>query len=179
MLNMITMDLIADILKITVPALLVFITAWILLRNMIRNDQDKRKHEIIMQGSRTVTPIKLQAYERIVLFLERISLESLLIRVSKPEMTVVQLQSAMLSAIRSEFEHNLSQQIYMSPQAWEVVKNARSSIIKIINSEAEKMKDDSRGIELSKQLLARVMELDKEPTRVAIDYIKNEVGMMI
>lgn len=179
MLNMITMDLIADILKITVPALLVFITAWILLRNMIRNDQDKRKHEIIMQGSRTVTPIKLQAYERIVLFLERISLESLLLRVSKPEMTVVQLQSAMLSAIRSEFEHNLSQQIYMSPQAWEVVKNARSSIIKIINSEAEKMKDDSRGIELSKQLLARVMELDKEPTRVAIDYIKNEVGMMI
>jgi hypothetical protein len=173
------MELFADILKITIPALLVLITAWILLRNMLRNDREKRKQEIIMQGSRTVTPIKLQAYERIVLFLERISLESLLVRVSKPDMTVGQLQSAMLSAIRSEFEHNLSQQIYMSPQAWEVVRNARSSIIKMINSEVEKMKDDSRGIELSKQLLARVMELDKEPTRVAIDYIKNEVGMMI
>jgi hypothetical protein len=173
------MELVADILKITIPALIVFITAWILLRNMIRNDQDRRRQEIILQGSRAVTPIKLQAYERIVLFLERVSLESLLVRVSTPDMTAGQLQSALLSAIRSEFEHNLSQQIYMSPQAWEVVKNARSSTVKMINSEAEKTKENKPGIELSKQLLSRVMELEKEPTRVAIDYLKAEVGKMI
>ena len=133
------MEYITDILKITIPALMVFLTAWILLRNMIRNDQDKRRQELILQNSRTVTPIKLQAYERIVLFLERISLESLLVRVSTSDMTVSQLHSALLTTIRSEFEHNLSQQIYMSPQAWEVVRNARSNMIKIINSEAEKM----------------------------------------
>ncbi len=92
-----------------------------------------------MQNSRTVTPIKLQAYERIVLFLERISLESLLLRVSSPDMSASQLHTALLNAIRNEFEHNLSQQIYMSPQAWEVVSNASSNMIKIINSEAEKM----------------------------------------
>jgi hypothetical protein len=67
----------------------------------------------------------------------------------------------------------------MSPQAWEVVKNARSNTIKMINSEAEKMKGDAPGIELSRQLLTKVMELDKEPTRAAIDYIKGEVGRMI
>jgi hypothetical protein len=173
------MEYIIDIIKITIPSLVVFLTAWILLRNMIRNDQDRRRQEIIMQGARTVTPIKLQAYERIVLFLERISLESLLIRVSTPDMTAGQLQSALLTAIRSEFEHNLSQQIYMSPQAWEVVKNARSGIIKMINSEAEKMKENTPSIELSKQLLTKVMEIDKEPTRVAIDYIKEEIGRMI
>jgi len=173
------MEIITDILKITIPALIVFLTAWILLRNMIRNDQDKRRQEIILQGARTVTPIKLQAYERIVLFLERISLESLLIRVSSPDMTVIQLQSALLTTIRSEFEHNLSQQIYMSPQAWEVVKNARSNTIKMINSEAERMKGDAPGIDLSRQLLSKVMELEKEPTRAAVDYIKGEVGRMI
>jgi hypothetical protein len=173
------MEIITDILKITIPALIVFLTAWILLRNMIRNDQDRRRQEIILQGARTVTPIKLQAYERIVLFLERISLESLLVRVSSPDMTVSQLQSALLTTIRSEFEHNLSQQIYMSPQAWEVVKNARSNTIKMINSEAEKMKGDAPGIDLSRQMLTKVMELEKEPTRAAIDYIKNEVTMMI
>ncbi|HPA86618.1 MAG TPA: hypothetical protein PK106_02420, partial [Bacteroidales bacterium] len=142
------MELLADILKITLPALAVFFTAWILLRNMIRNDQDRRRQEIVMQGTRSVTPIKLQAYERIVLFLERISLESLLLRVSTSGMNAGQLQSALLSAIRSEFEHNLSQQIYMSPQAWEVVRNARSSVIRLINSEAEKMKDSDPSIEL-------------------------------
>lgn len=62
------MEAFTDILKITIPALLVFLTAWVLLRNLIKNDQDKRKQELILQNSRTVTPIKLQAYERIVLF---------------------------------------------------------------------------------------------------------------
>jgi hypothetical protein len=173
------MEMIADILKITIPALLVLLTAWLILHNLIRNDQEKRRQEIILQTSKTVTPIKLQAYERIVLFLERISLESLIIRVSNSEMTAGQLHSALLNTIRSEFEHNLSQQIYMSPQAWEVVKNARSNMIKIINSVAEKMPVNSTGLAFSKQLLEHVMELEKEPTRVAIDYIKGEIGRMI
>lgn len=173
------MEIFTDILKITIPALIVFFTAWAILRNMIKNDQDKRKQEIILQNSRTVTPIKLQAYERIVLFLERISLESLIVRVSTSDMTSMQLHSAMLNAIRSEFEHNLSQQIYMSQQAWEVVRNARSNMIKIINSEAEKMPANSTGMALSKQLLEKVMEMEKEPTRAAIDYLKGEIGRMI
>jgi hypothetical protein len=173
------MENIYDILKITLPALIVFFTAWVLLRNMIKNEQDKRRQDLILQNSRTVTPIKLQAYERIVLFLERISLESLLVRVSTSDMTALQLHSAMLSAIRSEFEHNLSQQIYMSPQGWEVVRNARSNMIKIINSEAEKMPVNSSGMALSRQLLEKVMELDTEPTKAAIDYIKGEISRMI
>ena len=173
------MEALTDILKITIPALIVFFTSWVLLRKMIRNDQDKRKQELILQNSRTVTPIKLQAYERIVLFLERISLESLVVRVSTSEMTASQLHSTLLNTIRSEFEHNLSQQIYMSPQAWEVVRNARSNMIKIINSEVEKMPANSSGMALSKQLLGKIMELEKEPTRVAIEYIKGEVARMI
>ncbi len=173
------MEILADILKITIPALIVFLTAWILLRNMIRNDQDKRRQELILQGARTVTPIKLQSYERIVLFLERISMESLLVRVSTPDMTSAQLHSALLTTIRSEFEHNLSQQIYMSPQAWEVVKNAKSTTIRTINSEAEKMPPTATGIDLSRQLLGQVMELNKEPTRVAIEFIKEEVARII
>jgi hypothetical protein len=179
--NIITkiMEAFADILKITIPALMVFLTSFFLLRNMIRNDHDKRRQELILQNSRTVTPIKLQAYERIVLFLERISLESLLLRVSTPDMTAAQLHSVLLTTIRSEFEHNLSQQIYMSQQAWEVARNARSNMIKIINSEAEKMPRDSTAMALSKQLLETIMELEKEPTRVAIEYIKAEVGRMI
>jgi len=173
------MEAVTDILKITIPALIVFFTAWVLLRNMIKNDQDKRRQELLLQSSRTVTPIKLQAYERIVLFLERISLESLLVRVNTPDMSATQLHSAMLNAIRSEFEHNLSQQIYMSQQAWEVVRNARSNMIKIINSEVDKLPPDSSALALSKRLLEKIMELEQEPTRAAIDYVKAEIGRMI
>jgi hypothetical protein len=173
------MEILPDILKITIPALIVFFTAWLILDKTIKNDQEKRRQEIILQNSRTVTPIKLQAYERIVLFLERISLESLIVRVSTSDMKATQLHSALLTTIRSEFEHNLSQQIYMSPQAWEVVRNARSGMIKIINTEAESMPVNAPAMVLSKQLLEKLMELEKEPTRVAIDYLKGEIGRMI
>ena len=173
------MEPVADVLKITIPGLLVLLTAWLLIRNLLKNDQEKRKQELILQSSRTVTPIKLQAYERIVLFLERISLESLLVRISTPSMSASQLHSALLTTIRSEFEHNLSQQIYMSPQAWEVVRNARSNMIKIINGEFEKMPETATGMEFSRKLLESVMALEKEPTRAAIDYIKGEIGRMI
>ena len=173
------METFFDILKITIPSVIVFLTAWVLLRNMISNDQDKRRQEIIMQNSRTILPIRLQAYERIVLFLERISLESLLIRTNTPGMSAGQLHSALLNAIRSEFEHNLSQQIYMSQQVWEVVKNARSNTIKIINTEFENTVNTASGLDFSKQLLERVMELDKEPTKTAVEYIKNEVARIM
>jgi len=173
------METVSEILKITLPALLVLITAWVLLRGLMKNDQDKRRQELILQNSRTVVPIKLQAYERIILFLERISLESMLVRISTPGITASQLHSGLLSGVRSEFEHNLSQQIYMSPQAWEVVRNARSNTIKLINSEYEKMPENASGMDFSKQLLSAIMELDKEPTRVAIDFVKTEVARMI
>jgi hypothetical protein len=178
-INHTIMEAVAEIVKITIPSLIVFFTAFFLLKNMIRNDQDKRRQEILLQNARTVTPIKLQAYERMVLYLERISLESLLVRVSTPEMSASELQSAMLTAIRSEFEHNLSQQIYISPQAWEVVKNARSNTIKMINNEADKVKESAPSIEFSRQLLSAIMGMDKEPTRVAIDFIKAEVAAII
>jgi hypothetical protein len=173
------MEIAADILKITIPALLVLLTAVLLIRGMIRSDQEKRKQELILQNNRTVVPIKLQAYERVVLFLERISLESMLMRINSPGMKAEQLHSAMLTNIRSEFEHNLSQQIYMSPQAWEVVRNARSNMIKLINAEFDRMPQAATGFDLSKKLLETVMELEKEPTKAAIDYIKNEVGLLI
>ncbi|HRU57484.1 MAG TPA: hypothetical protein P5190_09620 [Bacteroidales bacterium] len=173
------MEILRDILLVTIPSLIVFFTAYFLLRNLIRNDQDKRKQEIILQSNRTITPIRLQAYERLVLFLERISLESLIIRVHSPGMTAAQLQANLLTTIRSEFEHNLSQQIYVSPQAWEVVKNARSNIVKLINTEFEKLPENATGIDFSRKLLEKVMELEKEPTKAAVEFVKSEAARLI
>jgi hypothetical protein len=170
------MEIVADILKITIPALLVLLAAWLMLRNMIKNDQNKRRQELILQSNKTITPIRLQAYERIVLFLERISLESLIVRISNPDMTASQLHTALLNTIRSEFEHNLSQQIYMSSQAWEVVRSAKSNMIKTINNEAEKLPAKATGMDLTKRLFDRIVELEKEPTRAAIDYLKVEIA---
>lgn len=173
------METLSDILKITLPAIVVFLTAWVLLSKLMKNEQDKRRQELILQNKRLVTPLVLQAYERIVLFLERISLESLLVRVSSANMSAAELHSALISSIRSEYEHNLSQQIYMSVQSWEVVKNARSNIIKIINTEAERMNEKSTAMDLGKALLEKIMQIEKEPTKAAIEFVKAEAGRFL
>ena len=173
------MENLYDILKITIPALLVLLTAWLLLYKMILNDQDRRRQEIVLQNSKTVIPIRLQAYERIILFLERISMESLLMRSNSQSMTAPQLHSILLNTIRSEFEHNLSQQIYISHQAWEVTINAKSNAIKIINTEAGTLPPTATGVDLSRILLEKIMDMDKEPTKVAIEFIKSEISKII
>jgi len=117
----------------------------------------------------------MQAYERCVLFMERINPESLIMRISRPGMTSRQLQSEMISSISAEYEHNLSQQVYISSQAWELVKSARSNLIKIINTCAEKVEPEAPAIVLSKNILEFIMEMDKSPINVAIEYIKKEI----
>ncbi len=169
---------IIEILKYTLPALIVLITAYLLIRTMIKNDGDRRNKEIILQNQKTITPLRLQAYERAILLLERISLDSLILRVNKQGMTSQKLQQEILSAIRAEFEHNLSQQIYMSPRAWEVIKNAKINTVKLINTSATQVKPDSPSIEFSTHILERVMEMEKSPTQVAIEFIKQEFNSL-
>jgi len=170
------MEMFMEMLKYILPALVVFLTAYLTLRTLVRNDQKRREREIVMKNKQLVTPVRLQAYERLTLFLERISPENLVMRFSKENLTVSQLQNQMLKTIRSEFDHNVSQQIYISPRAWEVVKSARENTVKLINTTAQSFKPDEPAIKLSRALLEKIMEQDRSPSRVALDYIKGEAG---
>ena len=169
------METILEILKYILPALIVFFTAYFSIRILIKNDQRKRDYEIIMKNKQVVTPIQLQAYERLTLLLERISPDALVMRISKDNLTVKQLQNQMLQTIRAEFDHNISQQIYVSTNAWEMVKSARENIVKLINSTAQGLKPDEPAIKLSRALLEKVMEQERSSSKVAIDYLKKEV----
>ena len=93
--------MVLEILKITIPGLIVFFTAYFVLKQVLKKETDMRKAEIVLQNKRIITPIRLQAYERIILFLERISPNSVIIRLQTPNMTVQQLHKEMLILIRS------------------------------------------------------------------------------
>jgi hypothetical protein len=175
----VTMETFRDILIVTLPALLVMLTAWLVIRYMLRDEMNRRRQDLLLQTVKTITPVKLQAYERLVLFLERISPESLIMRLSKPDMTAQQLHSVLVSNIRGEYEHNLSQQIYISNEAWEMVRNARGTIVRLINSVSEKLPPTATGEELSRNILEEVMDMDTEPSRLAINYIKAEIGRIM
>ena len=100
-------------------------------------------------------------------------------RTARPGMTAQQLHSALITGVRSEYEHNLSQQIYMTGEAWEMVKNARGTVVQLINRVASQLPPAATGEELSRLLLEEVMELDAEPTKIAIAYIKSEMARIM
>lgn len=172
------MNDVIDILKYTIPALLVLITNWIVLKQMISNDQKKRHFELVYKNQQIITPIRLQAYERLTLLLERISPESLIMRISKPKMTAQKLQAELLNQIRAEFDHNASQQIYVSPQAWELLKNARTQIVQLINSTSKRIRPDAPAFELSKAILEDLMIKEKSPINVAMEALKKEMRQL-
>ena len=169
------MNEILEILKYTLPAIIVLIACVVLIKQMIKNDQSKRNYEIALGNQKIITPIRLQAYERIALLLERISPESLIMRLNKPEYTAKQLQVELLNTIRSEFDHNVSQQIYISPQTWEIIKNARTNTIQLINGSASKVNPDSPAFNLSKIILENLVAQEKSPVSMALEVLKNEV----
>lgn len=169
---------ILEILKYTIPAIVVLIANWIIVKKMISNDQNRRKFELAYKNQQTITPIRLQAYERLTLLLERISPEALIMRISTPKMTAHKLHAELLNQIRAEFDHNASQQIYVSPQVWEVVKNARTNITQIINSTAKRIKPDAPAFELSKAILEDLMVQEKSPTNLAMDIMKKEIRQL-
>ncbi len=172
------MEDILEILKYTLPSLIVFLTVYYFLKKYFENEDRKRRYQTILKNHEVVTPLRLQAYERIILYLERISPESLILRVNKPGYNCQQLQTELLNTIRIEWEHNLSQQLYVTQKSWEVVKNAKVNIIQLINVSADKVKKDSPSLNLSKAILSSIMDQNKIHTADAIKYIKEEMNQM-
>lgn len=168
-----------EILKIVLPALIVFITAYFLFRDMLENDKRRREFEFRVLHAKEMTPVKLQAYERLTLFLERISPESMLVRHSPQDLTVLQYQQVLLSTIRQEYEHNLSQQIYISPILWETIRGAKEKLVALINRSSEELNPGGAGYELSKKIFSNYMEEDPAPVALALSDLKKEVGQFL
>lgn len=103
-------------------------------------------------------PLQLQAYERLVLLTERISLPNLISRITQPNLSAKEMQVYLLETIKQEFEYNVSQQIYVSPIAWEAIRNLRDQNMLIINQISNLLPADAPGSELSKKVLEVIMQ---------------------
>ena len=132
--------------------------------------------EIKMANQKTITPIRIQAYERMVLFLERINPNNLILRVNRKDYNAFQLQSTLIKTIREEYEHNMSQQLYISTQAWEIVKRTKEDIIKLINTAAANLNDDADANELAKKIIELSLDNNKPIVVPALEFIKHEVN---
>jgi hypothetical protein len=167
-----------ELLKIIIPALIVFLTAYFIFRDMLENSQKQREFEFRIKNSRKVTPVRLQAYERLALLLERISPQSLLIRVSPHDLSASDFHQQLLSQIRQEFEHNLSQQIYVSPMLWEAIRGAKENLIGIINKSAEEIDREAPALLLSKRIIENYIDEENQIIVIAMNELKKEIGKL-
>jgi len=166
-----------DIIQYTFPSLLVFFTAYFILKQFFQNEHRQRMLDIKNASAKTINPIRLQAYERFVIYMERISPDNMIMRLHQGGMSARKLHKDCLQSIRTEFEHNTAQQIYISKPAWELIKTAKEETIKLVNMANSKVKDDSSGLELSKVMLSMSSQIEKLPNQVAIDYLKKEIKL--
>lgn len=124
--------------------------------------------------------MRLSAYERLLLFLERMSLNSLISRSRQEGMSASDLQVSMIMNVRAEFDHNLTQQLYVSKEAWEEVKKAKEETIKIINISFTKVQGQDAAIELSKVIFEQIINSEEDqPNEKAIDFLKTEAARLL
>ncbi len=166
---------ITELLKITIPALLVLLTAYLLLDKLLRNEDKRRKFELTKNNLATLTPIRLRAYERLILVLERTLPTNLIINTIKPEMSNMELHTLLLTTIRQEFSHNISQQIYISDDLWVYIRGAQESLLKLINTSAAQCNPANSGAELAERIIQIFSSSEKTPSELAIQKLKNEV----
>ena len=169
------MDIFLDTFRTVFPSILILIVVYLMMSNFLDNEDKRRKSERIRASQRQSLPIRMQAYERLALFLERISPNSLLLRVKAGKLTNQEYLMLLQQNIRNEFEHNLSQQIYVSDKMWEMVVASKSTMTSIVNTVSADLSPEASGADLSKAILKACMKMENLPSKSALSYLRQEV----
>jgi hypothetical protein len=171
------MEVLSDLIKILLPAGLVLLGIYLTVDSMLRKQFEKNLLEIRTKNTEVLLPVRMQAYERMALFLERISPHNLILRINQPNMTAGELQAVMLHEIREELNHNLSQQIYMSEVVWTLIRNASEDIVSTINTCAQQTESEMPSIELARRIFEQQMNQSGDSIQKAMSELKKEVSL--
>ncbi|MCU0338635.1 MAG: hypothetical protein MUE30_02030 [Spirosomaceae bacterium] len=169
------MEIIADLLKIILPAALVLYAMYLMVSAFLKKQMDDSLLQTRSRQVEVSLPIRLQAYERVCLLLERITPNNILIRLNGSATTALEFQQILLRDVREEFNHNLSQQVYMSHEAWERVRNAQQEVLTLINQASASVHPEAAPIELSKKIFEKIIEENRNPTAEALKFVKEEI----
>ena len=163
-----------EILLYAVPALITGMIAYYFFKEHTKNEDGRRRFLLHKDIQVNTLPIRLQAYERMALFLERISPSKLIIRVQPTSSDKNSYESLLIANIDQEFEHNLSQQIYVSDECWNIITAAKNATIQLIRK-AALLEKTSSADKLREIVLTEMME-KSAPSQVALSFIKKEVS---
>lgn len=171
---------ILEILKYTVPAIVVLITAALIVKRFLVNETERKRLAIFREGMDTTLRLRLQAYERLAMYMERIHPRVLIPRVYETGMSSLDLQTMLLQTIRMEYEHNLSQQIYVSAQVWKTVQSVKEQEMAMINQVAGMLPPEAPAKELHQKMIDFILSNENDlPVEVALEVINNEAKLVL
>jgi len=169
------MEYITYIIVALVPALAVIFVVMTFLNKQNEREITNMNIDLKKERQKFFLEPRMEAYQRVVLLLERINPQSLIMRLHDPKKSAILLQTELLSNIRKEFDHNVAQQIFISTSGWEMVKKSKEETIKIVNVAAQSLDEKATSIELSNKIFEIVGELEELPTEITIKLMKEEL----
>ena len=137
------------------------------------------KLELRKQRQEFFLPSRLDAYQRSVLLMERIHTNSLIMRTHNPSLNAKLFQAELVKSVRNEFEHNVTQQIFINPSTWGIMKSSKEEVIKLIHMAGSQMDEKATSIQLSGKIMEIVVQFDQFPTEIAVDALKKEFQELI
>ena len=168
---------IMELLSYTIPSVVTGAVAYYFFLNHTNNEERKMRLSLIRENQKQSLPIRLQAYERMALFLERINPSKLVLRITSVNNDINAYSQSLINTIEQEFEHNLAQQIYISEQCWSVITASKNATIHIIKKTAEE-NTVTKAQELREALIKSVLN-NAAPSTTALTFLKDEVRNFI
>lgn len=164
-----------DIIKYTVAGLGVVWIAFYLIKPYLDRSENIQLIELKKTISSQTLPLRLQAYERVVLFVERINPSNLLLRLNNPDYSAAELYMLIVAELRNEYQHNVTQQIYVSSNTWAIVKRLKDDTLGIVNNAIKSLPETATGLELSKTILAHLSQNENNPYDIGLSLIRREL----
>lgn len=173
------LSVILEIIKVTIPALIVFLTVYYLLKTYLDKQYQIKLLKFKQKQHKITIPLRLQAYERLSLLCERITIPNLVLRMKQEDQNAAIFRVALLMTIQQEFEYNITQQVYVSDQLWQIIKISRDETVNIINGLAEKVDPKAPSKELAGVLLKYVEAQPSSALDKALIAIKKEASILM
>ena len=177
-----------EILKYTIPALIVLVSVWIVMYRLFKNEEQKRLWELKRASQKEISPTRLRAYERLALLLERTQPEALVMGLSErleqagqslAGLSVQKMQQELLRTVRMEFDQNMSQQIYVSDEVWAQIIGARDQIGAFISTMALQLPPESTAMDYAKVLMTAYRNNGDTPHQLALDALRSEAKELL
>ena len=168
---------IIELLSFTIPSIITGAVAYYFFLNHTKNEERKMRLSLLRENQKQSLPIRLQAYERMALFLERINPSKLVLRITSVNNDINAYSESLINTIEHEFEHNLAQQIYISDQCWSVIMSAKNATIYIIKKNVEE-ETITNAQELREAIIKKILN-NGAPSATALTFMKDEVRNFI